>query len=48
LKCQAGADVDIGAENACNANDASDVTIVDTVNTVDASDVNADVTGWCG
>ena len=45
MKCQTGADVDVGAENACNANDASDVTIVDTV---DAGDVNADVTGWCG
>ena len=48
LKCQAGADVDVGAEIAGNANDADDaseVTIVDTV-----GDVNADgatnVTGW--
>jgi len=53
LKCQAGADVDVGAENAGNANDvgnandaddASEVTIVDTVNTDDAGDVNADGT----
>jgi hypothetical protein len=57
LKCQAGADVDVGAENvgndAGNANDdddASEVTIVDAVNTDDVGDVNADgaanVTGW--
>ena len=54
MKCQAGADVYVGAENAGNdagnADDASDVTIVDTVNTDDASYVNADgaadVTGW--
>jgi hypothetical protein len=53
LKCQAGADVDVGAENAGNANDVGnandaddtcEVTIVDTVNTDDAGDVNADGT----
>ena len=51
LKCQAGANVDVGAEiagnanEAGNANDADDVseeTIVDTVNTDDVGDVHAD------
>jgi hypothetical protein len=53
LKCQAGKDVGVGAENAeegTDADDASELIIVDTVNANDAGDVNADgaanVTGW--